>query len=662
MPRSARPRLAPADLARLRLPVDARIAPDGRWVAFVERRAMVAENANRGELRLLEIATGTVHTWTRDADDGAPTWFPDSSGVVFVSNRGGNSSLWRIGRTERTPSPLIGTTGRIRAPRVSPGGRAVLFLQSPAPAPETQVALKITRLDHKQDGGGFRAGAWTHVHVLDLRTGRTRQLTRGEFDAADPAWSPDARHVAFVASRHAAADRLRPHADVLVVPSSGGRVRAITSNMGPKHSPSWSPDGRTVAFIGHAGFPDTIENLHVWVVPADAKRPARDLTPGADLMCSELVLSDVDDVGSTPAPAVWSPRGDRVLVLASQDGATNLWEIPVRNGGAPRPRSTGRHTLTQFSQSSNGRRWAFVRRTPTSPGEVYVATTTAGAAGRSLIKGAKTQRATTLNTAFASRIRLAEPEEIRIPRAGGGTLHGFVLRAPQAPARGPLVLMIHGGPYASYGFNFMLEFQLLAAHGYHVAFLNLRGSAGYGREFMRALTGKWGHTDFEDLMRVTDTLEQLPFVDPARIAIAGGSYGGYLASWAIAHSQRFKCAISMRGVSNLVSMFGTSDIGPELLPEFEGQAPWASIDRWWRISPLAHAAAIRTPLLLLHPENDLRAPVSQSEELFTALRLLGRDVEFVRFPGESHGMSRSGRPQPRIERLRLILDWFDRRL
>jgi dipeptidyl aminopeptidase/acylaminoacyl peptidase len=394
----------------------------------------------------------------------------------------------------------------------------------------------------------------------------------------------------------------------------------------------------------------------VWSVPVRGGRAERDLMPESDLMCGECLLSDVDE--PEPAAPVWSRDGDRIFVLASQDGATNVWEVPAA-GGMPRARSNGAHALTQLSQSADGRRWGFVRRTPVSAGEIHVAT---AGAGNGIVPGADTRAVTAFAKAWRAARAFVPPERFTVPARDGHRVDCWMLRARGAPRRGPAVLMIHGGPYAMYGAGFFLEFQLLRNRGYHVVLANLRGSTGYGRAYMRALVGAWGHRDYDDLMRVTDVVERLDFVDPARIAVAGGSYGGYLTAWAIAHTRRYRAAISMRGVSNLISMFGTGDLGNLLLPEFEGQAPWESIERWWRVSPLAHVGAIQTPLLLLHPEDDLRAPVSQSEELFAALRHLGRDVEFVRFPGESHGLSRSGRPRARIERLRCIVDWLDRKL
>jgi dipeptidyl aminopeptidase/acylaminoacyl peptidase len=212
-----------------------------------------------------------------------------------------------------------------------------------------------------------------------------------------------------------------------------------------------------------------------------------------------------------------------------------------------------------------------------------------------------------------------------------------------------------------YGWTFFHEFQMLAAAGYHVFFTNIRGSAGYGNDYMRAIVGRWGHDDFRDLSDVADWIQSRPFVDPGRIAIAGGSYGGLMTNWAIGHTNRFKCAISMRSVVNMTSMYGTSDLGWFLHEEFSTH-PWESAERYWRGSPLAFVERIRTPLLILHSDQDLRCPASQAEELFVALRLLKRDVEMVQFLGENHGLSRSGRPHNRLERLRRILDWLERKL
>lgn len=674
----ARLRFVPEDIARLRLPQDVRLAPDGSALVYVEKHADLDADAMRGTLQFVELKTGRTRALTDGKHaDTSPDWSPDGRWIVFVSDRDGGPNLWRVARAGGAPERLTRLEGRVGGPRWSPRGGVIAFLHAPRSARQRALDPKQTpagpRLRHlkslgyKHDGRGFTDDAYAHLYVLDLGSRRVRRLTSGPHADGQHAWSPDGRWLAFVSNRCEDAETASENSDVFVVAAGGGKPRAVTRQRGPKLAPAWSPDGRQIAFIGHFQFPDTVENAHVWVVPARGGAP-RDLTAKLDLTFDDRMVGDTRDVpeGETAAP-VWSADGRRLFCLATQEGATHVWEVPVA-GGAPRQRTHGRHQVVELSASADGRRWAMVRLSPSSPGEIVVASASGAGArmtarGAELaVTGARVQRVTRCNDALLAQRQVLVPQELRIPCVWGHTVRAFVWRSPHGRGRGPTVLAIHGGPYATYGWTFFHEMQMLAAHGYHVVQVNLRGSAGYGRDFMRQLVGTWGSRDYEDLLRVADTIEQLPFVDPRRIAIAGGSYGGYLTAWAIGHTQRFRCAVAMRGVYDMISMYGSSDMGWTLAQEFETQAPWESVDRYWRVSPLLHAPNIRTPLLLLHQEDDHRCPVGQAEELFTALRVLKRDVELVRFAGESHGMSRSGRPHNRIARLRLLLDWFGRKL
>jgi len=672
----ARSRFVPEDVARMRLPQDARLSPDGDAIVYVEGRAVLERDATLGTLQLVNVRTGQTRALTEGTHaDASPDWSPDGRWIVFVSDRDGGPNVWRVARTGGAPERLTRLDGRVGSPRCAPRGGLVAFLHAPRSARQraldharTKVGPRVRRLTslgYKHDGRGFVDEAFAHLYVLDLKTLRVRRLTSGPYADAQPAWSPDGRWLAFVSNRVAEAETAIENSDVFVIAARGGRPRPLTRQLGPKLAPSWSPDGQQVAFIGHFHHPDTVENAHVWVVPARGGTP-RDLVATTDLTFDDRLIGDTRNVPEGEAhPPVWSADGKRLFALATHDGATHVWEVPLA-GGTPRQRTHGRHQVVELSASANGNRWAMVRLSPTSPGEVVVATAARGAKstprGELSVPGARVERVTRGNDALMAARQVITPEEIRISTVWGHSIHAWVWRSPHVRGRGPTVLAIHGGPYAAYGWTFFHEFQMLASQGYHVVQVNMRGSAGYGRDFMRQLVGTWGSRDHEDLMRVADTIERLPFVDPKRIAIAGGSYGGYLTAWAIGHTQRFRCAIAMRGVYDMISFFGTSDCGWTTAQEFEAQAPWESVDRYWRVSPLLHAPKMRTPLLLLHQEDDHRCPIGQAEELFTALRILGRDVEFVRFAGEGHGMSRSGHPHNRIERLRLILDWFERKL
>jgi dipeptidyl aminopeptidase/acylaminoacyl peptidase len=284
---------------------------------------------------------------------------------------------------------------------------------------------------------------------------------------------------------------------------------------------------------------------------------------------------------------------------------------------------------------------------PTDPGDVFG------------LDGADERRLTTVNEALLASLDLATPEPLEIVGAGGQPIQGWFL-----PGRGrgkrPLILEIHGGPHALYGNAFFHEFQVLAANGYHVLYTNPRGSKGYGEQFCSEIAGGWGNLDYQDLMAATDLIVQRPDVDAERLGVAGGSYGGYMTNWIVGHTDRFKAAVTMRCLSNFVSFYGTSDIGPWFAArELQGLLH-DQIERYWQLSPLAHVTKVNTPILILHGEQDLRCPQEQAEQWFISLRRLGKTAEFVRFPEESHDLSRSGRPDRRLLRLGQIVGWFDR--
>jgi len=242
-------------------------------------------------------------------------------------------------------------------------------------------------------------------------------------------------------------------------------------------------------------------------------------------------------------------------------------------------------------------------------------------------------------------------------------IHGWIMKPPEFKSnkKYPLILQIHGGPHVMYGNSFYHEFQYLAAEGYVVAYCNPRGSQGYGKEFASSLIENWGKVDYEDIMSFTDHIEKLPYVDEKKMGVTGGSYGGYLTNWIITQTNRFKAAVTQRSLSNILSFFGTSDCGTEFDFEFNG-TPWKNPENLLKISPITYADKIKTPLLLIHGEEDYRTPIEQAEQLFTALRYLKKDVEFLRIPGENHDLSRTGKPENRITRLNAILNWFDDKL
>jgi acylaminoacyl-peptidase len=367
---------------------------------------------------------------------------------------------------------------------------------------------------------------------------------------------------------------------------------------------------------------------------------------GLDRSCDGDVVSDMR--AGHAARLLWSDTGARVFFQASGAGLAELCSVDL-DGRVHTEVASRRRTIYSFDVRAG--RVAACAADPTNPGEVVV------------VEDGQERRLTDANPWLGDRF-VAVPERQEFVAEDGLSIEGWLMMpAHHDPARvHPLVLEVHGGPHAQYGWTFFHEFQVLAGMGFLVLFVNPRGSDGYGESFKRAVVRDWGGADFGDLMGALDQLiARTGFVDERRLGVAGGSYGGYMTNWIVGQTERFAAAAAMRSISNLVSNYAQHDIAPWAVEEM-GAPPWEVLDELWRRSPIRYADRIRTPLLLLHSEMDLRCPISQADELFGALRLLGREVELVRFPGESHDLSRSGRPDRRVERLHRIAGWFERYL
>lgn len=365
--------------------------------------------------------------------------------------------------------------------------------------------------------------------------------------------------------------------------------------------------------------------------------------------------SDVGDEHLMPAPA-WSSDGKTLYVLASRRGASRVYAIPT-SGSGPEPTTLtpGNVHVRDMSSDRSGKTLALLIGGPTRPQEVFV---------RSIDQNAEVQRVTAVNDVLFETLELSEPEYLPYTGFEGWPIDGWILKPPHfdPTKKYPLVLEIHGGPHTQYGYGFFHEMHVLAARGYVVLYTNPRGSCGYGYDFANAVRGAWGEKDSLDIMLGVDKLIEQGYIDTQRLAVTGGSYGGFMTNWLIGHSDRFHVAITDRCVTNMASMFGSSDIGWDLASDNLETTPWEHLDRYMHMSPLHYVQQMHTPLLIIHSEQDLRCNIEQAEQLFAALKWMGRDVKFVRFEGQSHGLSRGGHPHSRLERLRHITNWFEQYL
>jgi dipeptidyl aminopeptidase/acylaminoacyl peptidase len=414
--------------------------------------------------------------------------------------------------------------------------------------------------------------------------------------------------------------------------------------------PSWSPDGSTIAYFGHDNSFMGATNLGLWIVPGQGGAP-RLLTKAFDRSLSHHPINDMR-AHPKVSPPIWLPDGRRILVLVAEAATNQLALVDVPDGDVTMI-TTGAREIFGYGFTRSVSLGAVAVSDPFTPGDLW----SVRVGGTQVSE----RRLTTVNAELLEGIELVMPEKFTYDGADGWPVEGWVMRPVgfREGMRYPTILQIHGGPHGAYGESFFHEFQLLASEGYALVYTNPRGSQGYGQRFTAATHHDWGGKDYEDIMRGLDAaLARYPFLDPDRLGVAGGSYGGFMTNWVIGHTDRFKAAVTMRSISNHLSQWGTSDLAfMKGFWEFPGD-PWEAPTWYWERSPLAYVANIKTPLLILHSDMDLRCPIGEGEQLFAALKKLKQDVMFVRFPNESHDLSRIGKPKHRTERLRLIVRWF----
>jgi len=668
MPENDRRLITPEDVFRFQLVSDAQLSPDGARVAYVLQWTNRDENRYFSNVWVVPCDGRAPRPFTRgDHGDRSPRWAPDGGSLAFLSDRGEKTQIWRIpadgGEAEALTTLEEGSVGELCW---SPDGERIAFTYRSKPEWQRKCsveerkekhrstpALVVRRLAYREEGAGYFGDERWHLFVLEVASREVRQLTTGETDQGSLAWSPDGSRIAFITNRSADPDCTPQFEEIRIIPVAGGAEAEVSAPPGPKSHLAWSPDGASFAYYGHADVTDvwSAADPHLWLVPA-AGGAGRDLSAPLDRPVGNSTLGDIRAFGGGWTGPVWSPDSREILFLISDAGCCHAYRVAAE-GGACSNRTPGfLGEVASLSLDRSGRRLAAVVGDPQTPGDVQVADVGDGAI--------RLRPLTRVNEALLAEMELAVPEEIRAT-ADGGEVHGWLLRPPRPAAeRAPLILYIHGGPHTQYGWSFLHEIQVLAARGFAVLYTNPRGSRGYGQAHVAAIRGDWGGPDYRDLMAATDHAVTLPGIDVTRLAVTGGSYGGYMTNWIIGQTDRFRCAITQRSVVNLHSMAGTCDFNFSQSDYFGGTT-WGAPERLLAQSPLRLAANVSTPLLIIHSEGDLRCPIEQAEQLFAALKRQGKHVEFVRYPREAnHGLSRSGPPDLRLDRLERIVAWMER--
>ena len=645
--------MRPEDVYELTGVSDPRISPDGSRIAYVVWSLDRESNEYRGAIWVAPFdGAGEPRRFTSgEKRDGSPRWSPDGRWLAFTSNRG----------AEKTPPQLYVmpadggearrlTEGKEGVDSVawSPDSSRIAFVRRVRDEAYEEeddakrAPRRFRRLFTKLDGVGWTGDRHGHVFVVDLAGGDARQLTDGDCEDDEPAWAPDGTRIVFSALRGERWDT-ELVTRLYEVDADGGEPRPLTGADGSCGSASFSPDGSRIAYRFEPEDGTAPHHGQIGVMSADGTG-ARLLTTSLDRQCQPYPLS---------REPLWD--GERIVFTVEDRGNIHLYAVAADGSSEPELLVGGERSLGLYDALAG--RLAYASSTATEPMELHT--------------GVEATKLTSVSAGFVAGRELVAPERFTAVSADGTEVDAWLVRPAgfEEGKRYPVLLTIHGGPFAQYGTGFFDEAQVYAGGGYAVLLSNPRGGSGCSEEWGRAIRGPiggqgpgWGTVDYADLMGVVDTaLERYDFLDPGRLGVLGGSYGGYMTSWIVGHTNRFQAALSERAVNHLVSAFGSSDLFWVFERQFGGPMT-DNVEAWLARSPARYAKDIETPLLIVHSENDLRCDIEQGEHLFTLLRLAGKEVEMLRFPAEGHELSRSGSPVHRVQRFEAILEWFGRYL
>jgi dipeptidyl aminopeptidase/acylaminoacyl peptidase len=647
---SAAERLTLEHLFRLGDVADPRISPAGDWIAYTVTRNDPEEDEQRSQVWMVPAAGGDAVPLTApDEDSSQPRWSPDGRYLAFISARDDKPArVWRLSRQGGEAVPLTDTPQSVEDYAWSPDSTRMLlvlrdasaaeqaaFEQGDAYEEETAPPWVIDRQQFKTDYVGYLDRRRTHIYLLDVAAGALTQLTRGDYDDAEPAWSPDGTQVAFVSNRVAEPD-LSYDTDIWLVsadPAAAPQApRLVSDTEGPDASPAWSPDGRSIA--------------HTSVADADAMLYATHhlAVSSADGTGTRYLTQELDRMIFSPR---YSADGRQLWFLLEDSGEQNL--ARMRSSGGRVERVVGGEQVVQAFDANGKGALALLISTPALPPEVF------------LLDGGKTQQRSFTNREVLAGLQLGAVEKVAFHSADGTPVEGFVIK-PVGFAEGvryPAILDIHGGPQSQYDYSFHFEAQLYAANGYLVVHPNPRGSTGYGQAFCLAIWRDWGGPDYEDVMAAVDDAIARGWADPDRLGVTGWSYGGMLTNHVITKTGRFKAAATGASAALYVVNYGHDMY--QRWWEQELGFPWEPEAReiYERMSPLNRVDRVTTPTLILGGEIDWNVPIINSEQLYLALRRLGVETQLVVYPGEYHGIDTPSHARDLYQR---YLDWFARHL
>lgn len=650
--------ITPEDYYSFEFIGDPRISPDGKLVAYAV--TTVDQKQNRRHSAIWMTATdGSRAPWqftTSPQNSNAPRWSPDGQLLAFTSSRPAEAppargsaegpatdarpQIWILSMSGGEARRVTNLKNGVTSFQWSLDGKRFACLSRIGPSDnrgenkDRSDVRHYSHISYKFNDTGWFDDRRSHVFIIDAKTGSAKQITSGdEWNDTDPQWSPDGTRLAFVSNRTGKEYEEDRNADVWVISTEGGPITRISDHDEADNSPRWSPDGKTIAFVGRV---HEAEHPKIWLAPSAGGAPSTLAARNLD-----LIPTDLD----------WAEEGRALYFEAGVKGATHLFRVDVASKEV-REVTSGPRAIRGVDINEKTRQIAYVSNDFKHLDDLFVADFT----------GRSERKLTKLNEALWRQLELQDVERITYKSIDGWDVDGFFVKPLgwQEGKKYPMILSVHGGPAGMYGVDWYHEFQVYAARGWAVFFTNPRGSTGYGEKFERGIVGEWGGKDYQDIMSGMDAiLKKYSWIDRDRLGVTGGSYGGYMTNWIVGHTNMFKAAVTLRSVVNFISDDGTRDGAYGHRRDFGGDI-FEKFDLYWDRSPLKYARNVKTPTLVLHSDNDYRVPIEQGEQWFRALKHFGVTTEFVIFPRENHNLTRAGEPKHLVESLNWQIYWFDR--
>ncbi|MCM3339848.1 S9 family peptidase [Paenibacillus sp. MER TA 81-3] len=659
-------RITAEDLYRFTWISDPAVRPAGGTIAYVSKTVKEDKSGYRSRILLTDWNGSATREFTRGEQDAAPAWSPDGSKLAFLRKDGQKNQVWFIDAEGGEAYAVTKAEEGVSAFAWSPDGQSLLYTskadpdkqakgddataeQDDLPKPGKQ-AIVVDRTKSKADGSGLWDSKRVHLFVHDIESTQDTAITSGDFDVIDFTWSPNGDEIVFAAKiptdASVDADLVLTN-DLFIAGRSGGEFRRLTKTAMSVSKPVFSPDGSSIAFFGDERSHGNATTTQIYTA-AYPDGEIKCLTGRLDLHMGNAAVTDMK-MGASSGP-VFSRDGQSIYALVTTEGNVHVGRFGV--DGSHEMLTSGPREIIQIAYAGSGNELVLVAADTQRPGELY----------RLHAESKQEVQLTRSNAALLEELELSKPESFWFEASDGGKVQGWILPPVglETGKKAATILEIHGGPHAMYVNSFMHEFQLLAAQGYAVIYCNPRGGHGYGQEFVNTCRGDYGGRDYLDVIELVDyAVSHYSYVDEQRLGVTGGSYGGFMTNWIVGHTNRFKAAVTQRSICNWLSFYGVSDIGYFFTEDQIGGQPWEEPEKLWKHSPLAYVKQVETPLLILHGEEDLRCPIEQAEQLYVALKRLGKKTQLVRFPGANHDLSRSGHPELRVERLNRIAGWMN---